>query len=191
MAIIRRLVFALLALGGAAALLLLSGVLVNGTSSAMTSSQTKAASDPTRARADRLVAQGRRVFRFDTFGDQAVWGGALGLHKVIEGSKFGGVGGGISPRTALSLGLKVDATAIPKPVAAAIKAGKVNLDDPAVTLTLLKLNAVVGVKGFFDKKGSLTSVGLTCAVCHSTVDDSTTRSRPASASAWTAGRTRI
>jgi hypothetical protein len=112
------------------------------------------------------------VFRNDTFGDQAVWGGVLGLHKAIEGAKLGGVGPGISPKTALSLGLKVDATKIPKPVAAAIKAGKVNLDDPAVTLTLLKLNAVLGVRGFFDRGGKLSSVGITCAVCHSTVDDS-------------------
>jgi hypothetical protein len=66
----------------------------------------------------------------------------------------------------------VDATKIPKPVAAAIKAGKVNLDDPAVTLTLLKLNAVLGVRGFFDRGGKLSSVGITCALCHSTVDDS-------------------
>jgi hypothetical protein len=95
------------------------------------------------ARAAHLVAQGRRVFRFDTFGDQAVWGGVLGLHKTIEGARFGGNGPGISPKQALALGLKVDATAIPSAVAAAIKAGKVNLDDPAVTLALLKLNPVV------------------------------------------------
>ena len=116
--------------------------------------------------------QGRRVFRFNTFGDEAVWGGVLGLHKAIEGSKLGGVGAGISPKQALAVGLKVDAAAIPKKVAAAIKAGKVDLDDPATTVTLLKLNAVVGVKGFFDNKGNLGSVGITCAVCHSTVDDS-------------------
>jgi hypothetical protein len=129
-------------------------------------------SDPTTARAARLVAQGRNVFRYDTFGDEAVWGGVLGLQKAIEGEKLGGVGPGVSPKTALALGLKVDATKIPPKVAAAIKAGKVNLDDPAVTVTLLKLNAVVGVRGFFDKQGTLGSVGITCAVCHSTVDDS-------------------
>src|SRR3954449_11977694 len=128
--------------------------------------------DPTVARARRLVAQGRRVFRYDTFGDQAVWGGVLGLHKAIEGSKHGGVGPGISPKQALALGLKVDATKIPKKVAKAIKAGKVDLGDPAVTVTLLKLKAVVGVKGFFNRRGGLRSVGITCAACHSTVDDS-------------------
>src|SRR5205823_6493650 len=61
---------------------------------------------------------------------------------------------------------------IPAKVAAAIKAGKVDLNAPKTTLTLLKLGAVVGVKGFFNKQGSLASVGLTCAVCHSTVDNS-------------------
>src|SRR3954452_23213195 len=95
------------------------------------------------------------------FGDQAVWGGVLGLHKAIEGAKLGGVGPGVSPKTALALGLKVDATKIPAKVAAAIKAGKVNLDDPAVTVTLLKLNAVVGVKGYFTQ-GKLSSLGITC-----------------------------
>jgi cytochrome c5 len=124
------------------------------------------------SRTMQLVAQGRNVFRNDTFGDEEVWGGVLGLQKAIEGKKLGGVGPGISPKTALALGLKVDASAIPPNVAAAIKAGKVNLDDPAVTVTLLKLNAVVGVKGFFNKRGTLKSVGITCAVCHSTVDNS-------------------
>jgi hypothetical protein len=172
MAIIKKIILSSLALGAVGALLLLGGVLFNGTVSAMTSSHAKAKNDPTQTRADRLIVQGRRVFRFNTFGDEAVWGGVLGLHKAIEGSKLGGVGAGISPKQALAVGLKVDAAAIPKKVAAAIKAGKVDLDDPATTVTLLKLNAVVGVKGFFDNKGNLGSVGITCAVCHSTVDDS-------------------
>ena len=119
-----------------------------------------------------LVARGRQIFRYDTFGDQAFWGGALQLHKAIAGKQLGGVGPGVSPKTALAVGLKVDAAKIPKPVAAAIKAGKVNLNSPKTTLALLKLNAVVGVKGFFDKAGHLGSIGLTCAVCHSTVNDS-------------------
>jgi hypothetical protein len=120
----------------------------------------------------RLFAKGRDVFRNDTFGDQAFWGGALQLHKAIEGSKLGGVGPGLSPKNALAAGLKVDAAALPKAVVAAIKQGKVDLNSPKTTLALLKLNAVVGVKGFFNSKGTLRSVGLTCAVCHSTVDDS-------------------
>ena len=171
MAIIKKLLRASVALGGIAALLLLGSVLFNGTVGAAPSGKTVKL-DPTQRRAISLVSEGRRVFRFNTFGDEAVWGGVLGLHKAIEGSKLGGVGAGISPKQALAVGLKVDASAIPKKVAAAIKAGKVNLDDPAVTVTLLKLNAVVGVKGFFNQNGSLSSVGITCAVCHSTVDDS-------------------
>jgi hypothetical protein len=131
-----------------------------------------AAAERRAAANDRVLARGRRIFRFDTFGDQAFWGGALQLHRAIAGSKNGGVGGGVSPKAALSVGLKVDATAIPKATAAAIKAGKVDLDDPKVTLALLKLNAVVGVKGFFNSAGRLTSMGITCAVCHSTVDNS-------------------
>ncbi|HEX5209398.1 MAG TPA: hypothetical protein VFW10_16605 [Steroidobacteraceae bacterium] len=114
---------------------------------------------------------GRRTFRFDTFGDEAFWGGKLQLHRAIEGEKFGGVGPGISPATALRLGLKVDVDALPGSVVAGLRAGQVNLNDPATTLLLLKLNAVVGVRGFFTG-GQLTSLGLTCALCHSTVDNS-------------------
>jgi len=119
-----------------------------------------------------LYVQGQKIFRYDTFGDESFWGGALQLHKAIEGKKLGGVGSGVSPKTALSVGLKVDAAKIPGSVATAIKAGKVDLNSPKTTLALLKLNAVVGVKGIFNKNGSLKSMGLSCAVCHSTVDDS-------------------
>ena len=119
----------------------------------------------------RLVEQGRQVFRFDTFGDQDFWGGALGLHKAIEGAKFGGVGPGVSAATALAVGLKVDQDALPASLVALIKAGKVDLNDPATTLALLKLNAVLGVTGFFNPDGSLKSVGIQCALCHSTVDN--------------------
>jgi hypothetical protein len=172
MAIVKRLFRWSLGLGGAAALLFLLSVYFGGTGSATPAAHARPAIDPVQARADRLIVSGRNIFRNDTFGDEAVWGGVLGLHKAIEGAKLGGIGPGISPKTALAVGLKVDSTAIPKKVAAAIKAGKVDLGDPAVTVTLLKLNAVVGVKGFFDRKGNLSSVGITCAVCHSTVDDS-------------------
>jgi hypothetical protein len=122
--------------------------------------------------ATATIRAGRQTFRFDTFGDEAFWGGALKLHRAIEGSRFGGVGPGLSPRMALALGLKVDSRALPLQTRDAIKAGKVNLDDPAVTLALLKLNAVVGVTGFFRSDGTLRSVGIQCALCHSLVDDS-------------------
>ena len=94
-----------------------------------------------------LLNEGRRVFRFETFGDEAFWGDTLKLHQAIAGSKLGGVGPGVSPKTALSVGLKVDVDAVPAAVAAALKAGKVDLDDPASTMVLLKANAVVGVTG--------------------------------------------
>src|ERR1051325_5014564 len=119
-----------------------------------------------------LISQGKQIFRFDTFGDQDFWGGQLQLHKAIEGAQFGGVGPGVSPATALSVGLKVDVQALPDSLQKALKKGQVNLDDPAVTLALLKLNAVVGVTGFFNSDGSLSSIGIQCALCHSTVDNS-------------------
>jgi hypothetical protein len=120
----------------------------------------------------RLVRQGKQTFRFDTFGDQAFWGGALQLNQTIAGAKNGGTGPGLSPKTALALGLKVDVDALPLSVQQGIRNGTVNLNDPATTLALLKLNAVVGVKGFFDSNGNLSSVGIECALCHSTVDNS-------------------
>jgi len=119
-----------------------------------------------------MLNQGRQTFRFDTFGDEAFWGNALHLHQAIAGEKLGGVGPGVSPKTALSVGLKVDADALPASLVEQIKAGKVNMDDPATTLALLKLNSVVGVTGFFDKQGKLASMGIQCAFCHSTVDNS-------------------
>lgn len=120
---------------------------------------------------ETLAEQGRQTFRFDTFGDQDFWGGVLGLHKAIEGAAHGGVGPGVSPATALAVGLKVDQDALPPAVVAAIKAGQVDLNDPATTLALLQLNAVVGVTGFFNPDGTLKSVGIQCALCHSTVDN--------------------
>jgi len=161
----------LLGLFGAAIVLYLAVVVVNVTIAAVSSSTAKPSRAAAASPSSRVLARGRQIFRFDTFGDQAFWGGALQLHRAIAGSKSGGVGPGVSPKTALSVGLKVDATRIPKAVAAAIKAGKVNLDDPKVTLTLLKLNAVVGVRGFF-RGNRLSSMGITCGFCHSTVDNS-------------------
>jgi hypothetical protein len=120
----------------------------------------------------RMFDEGRQIFRFDTFGSEAFWGDGLQLHKAIAGGKNGGIGAGLAPKQALALGLKVDVDALPHDLQAQIKAGNVDLNDPATTLALLKLNAVVGVRGLFDAKEKLVSVGLQCAICHSTVDDS-------------------
>jgi mono/diheme cytochrome c family protein len=119
-----------------------------------------------------MIREGRQTFRFDTFGDEAFWGGQLQLHQAIQGERFGGVGSGLSPKAALALGLKVDREALPHDLVEQLQAGQVNLDDPAVTLALLKLKAVVGVTGFFNRQGTLRAVGIQCAICHSTVDDS-------------------
>ena len=140
-------------------------------STAQNTTSLKAMNDPILDNATQMLAEGKQTFRFETFGDETYWTDALQLNKAIAGEKNGGVGAGLSPKAALAAGLKVDMDVIPADVAAAIKAGKVNLDDPAVTLTLLQLNAVVGVKGTFDNKKNLVSIGLTCASCHSTVDD--------------------
>ncbi|SCB60036.1 hypothetical protein GA0061105_10986 [Rhizobium aethiopicum] len=124
------------------------------------------------AQARRYLEEGRETFRFDTFGSEDFWGGKLKLHEAVAGENLGGKGPGLSPKKALELGLKVDVNAIPKDVAAALDKGEVDLEDPASTLLLLKANAVVGVSGFFGDDGkTLTSVGIQCAVCHSTVDD--------------------
>jgi hypothetical protein len=122
--------------------------------------------------AARMVREGRQIFRFDTFGSQAFWGDQLRLHQTIAGSAHGGIGTGLSPRAALGLGLKVDSEALPGNLVADAKAGRVNLDDPGVTLALLKLNAVIGVTGIFGFDGRLQSIGIQCALCHSTVDQS-------------------
>jgi mono/diheme cytochrome c family protein len=106
---------------------------------------------------------GQAIFRFDTFGDEQLWTDVLRMHEVIAT---------VDPATALAVGLKVDVDALPPQVIAALEAGKVDLTDPAVTVTLLKLNAVVGVIGRVNQGGTLASVGVTCALCHSTVDNS-------------------
>ena len=119
-----------------------------------------------------FIAEGKEIFRYDSFGDEDFWSGLLHIDKAISGANNGGFGPGVSPATALAVGLKVDAEALPSDVVAAISSGAVDLNDPATTLALLKLNAVVGVKGNFDEEGALKSVGITCASCHSTVDNS-------------------
>ena len=111
-----------------------------------------------------LVAEGKTIFRFDTFGDETFWTDTLRMHEVIRTS--------VSPNTALGVGLKVDADALPPEVKAGIQDESIDLDAPATTVALLKLGAVVGVVGQVDAAGTLTRVGITCALCHSTVDNS-------------------
>jgi mono/diheme cytochrome c family protein len=114
-----------------------------------------------------LVTEGKDIFRFDTFGDEQYWTDTLRMHEVV--------GSAVSPKAALGVGLKVDVDALPQSIKDALAAGQVNLDDPAVTVALLKLNAVVGVQGKVESingKDTLTQLGITCALCHSTVDNS-------------------
>ncbi len=113
------------------------------------------------------VAEGKETFRFDTFGDETFWTDTLRMHEVIETA--------VDPTTALSVGLKVDADALPPAVVQGIQNGSISLTSPATTLALLKLNAVVGLKGTVETingKDRLTRVGITCALCHSTVNNS-------------------
>jgi len=127
------------------------------------------------ANADRMIDEGRKVFRHDTFGCEDFWGGKLRLHEAISGAERHGVGPGLTPHQALQLGLKVDYDAVPNVLAKVLGHGSVSLDKEKTTLELLKADAVVGVKGFFDDPQDslhLTSIGITCAICHSTVDDS-------------------
>jgi hypothetical protein len=123
----------------------------------------------------QMLADGRRIFRDDTFGDEGFWGGTLRLHEAILGERLGGVGPGLSPKQALAAGLKVDSNRLPKSVIDAIGQGTVNLDDPATTVELLRANAVLGIHGVFDAKNQLVSVGIACGFCHSTVDDKITK----------------
>jgi hypothetical protein len=156
-------------LGIAAVLFTVAGC---GAKEMHTPSASPATSDATLSNARQMIDEGRRTFRFDTFGSEAFWGQTLQLHQALAGDKLGGIGNGVSPTTALAVGLKVDSEALPASLVHQMKKGMVDLDDPATTLALLKLDAVVGVKGVFDGAGTLRSMGVTCALCHSTVDDS-------------------
>jgi hypothetical protein len=118
------------------------------------------------------IREGRDTFRYATFGDEAFWGDGIGLHLALAGAANGGVGPGVSPTAALAAGMKVDVNALSRSMLRAIARGKVDLNDPAVTLELLKADAIVGVTGLFDERGKITSMGVQCAFCHSTVDDS-------------------
>ena len=114
-------------------------------------------------REPRGIKEGREIFRYDTFGDEQLWTDVLRMHEVIPA---------VDPATALAVGLKVDVEALPADVIAALRAGQVDLTNPAVTVELVRLDAVVGVRGTVDAAGRLTRVGVTCALCHSSVDDS-------------------
>ena len=128
--------------------------------------------DKVTANSHQLLEDGKKIFRWDTFGSEAYWGDQLQLHKAIVGEKQGGVGPGLTPRQALQLGLKADVGAVPKLLVEVLKEGGVSLDNPETTLELLRAGAVVGVKAVLDDKNNVTSIGITCALCHSTVDDS-------------------
>jgi mono/diheme cytochrome c family protein len=144
----------------AAAFTLAIGLAVSGLASGTTAEQAVGASQHELGTRFR---DGKAIFRFDTFGDEQLWTDVLRMHEVIPT---------INPMTALAVGLKVDVEALPAALIAALRAGDVDLTDPAVTVELLRLNAVVGVKGVVNDAGQLTSFGVTCALCHSSVDDS-------------------
>jgi hypothetical protein len=129
-----------------------------------------------RAHSDQMMRQGRDTFRYDTFGSEAFWGDKLKLHQAIAGEAEGGVGPGLTAKQALELGLKVDIGKVPRILLEVLRGGSVDLNKTETTLELLRADAVVGVKAFFDAdKKRITSVGITCAFCHATVDDSLAR----------------
>ncbi len=114
-----------------------------------------------------FAASGKTIFRYETFGDETFWTDSLHMNQVIQSA--------VDPTTALKVGLKVDTDSLPPAVVQGIKNGTVDLKSPATTVVLLKLNAVVGVRGTVttvNGKDQLTRVGITCALCHSTVDNS-------------------
>ena len=118
-----------------------------------------------------LFSSGRQIFRGDTFGDERFWSDTLKLHQALGGARFGGVGPGVSPATALAVGLKLDVEAIPRPILSAIANHAIDLNDPANTLALISAKSVVGVMPFGGGAQPQT-IGFTCALCHSTVDNS-------------------
>ncbi|MBX7113191.1 MAG: hypothetical protein K1X64_02565 [Myxococcaceae bacterium] len=126
------------------------------------------------ANARRMLTQGQQTFRYETFGDEAFWGGTLRLHHAILGEAHGGVGAGVTPTAALAVGLKVDVDALPADLQEQLRNQQVNLESVDTTIALLRLNAIVGVTGVFDQTSgtNLASIGIQCAFCHSTVDDS-------------------
>jgi hypothetical protein len=153
----RKGMLALFAAAGAGALLLLALASL-APASGQAEAGRPAPPDPIAAHAQQMLDEGRQTFRHDTFGDQVFWSRTLKIHQALKT---------VTPRTALAVGLKVDAEAVPPGVLA-----NADLDDPATTAALLRLNAVVGLRGFFNQDGTLRAAGISCALCHSTVDDS-------------------
>lgn len=131
-----------------------------------------------------MLEEGRKIFRYDTFGSEDFWGGKLRLHEAILGEKLGGVGAGLTPKGALEAGLKVDTGQLAKILVEAIKGGSVSLESPETTLELLRADSVVGVKGIFDKDKRMVSIGIQCAFCHSTVDDSLAKGMGSRLDGW-------
>lgn len=153
----RKSILAPLATAGTGALLLLA-LSTLAPASDHAEERHPAAPDPIASHAQQMLDEGRQTFRYETFGDQAFWSQALKIHQALKT---------VSPRTALAVGLKVDAQALPPGLLA-----NADLNDPATTAALLRRNAVVGVQGFFNPDGTLRAAGITCALCHSTVDNS-------------------
>jgi hypothetical protein len=121
---------------------------------------------------DEMFGRGLQIFRFDTFGDERFWSDTLKLNQAIAGARNGGAGPGVSPATALAVGLKLDVDMVPQSVLAGIKNGSVDLNDPSNTLALVNAKSVIGVMPFGGSRGQAPTIGLTCALCHSTVDNS-------------------
>ena len=150
-------------IGGASIIAILATVFA--VSGIRSRAQTVAVMDAASAQANSNAGrhEGKTIFRYDTFGDEQFWTDVLRMHEVIPD---------VAPETALAVGLKVDVEALPRELVAALRAKEVDLTNPAVTVALLRLNAVVGIKGTVNDAGQLTTVGVTCALCHSTVDNS-------------------
>jgi mono/diheme cytochrome c family protein len=125
--------------------------------------QAEQAGNASGQKGEQTLRDGKAIFRFDTFGDEQLWTDELRMHEAVAM---------VDPATALAVGLKVDVEALPPPIVAALQAGEVDLTNPAVTVELLRRNAVVGVKGTVSETGQLTKIGVTCALCHSSVDNS-------------------
>jgi len=139
--------------------LALLGALALAAVTALIACDSSSATRPSR----QVIESGKAIFRFDTYGDEKFWTDTLHMNTVIQTA--------VDPTTALAVGLKVDADTLPPAVLQAIETGQVDLHSPATTVTLLKLGAVVGVKATVDSNNNIVKVGITCALCHSTVDD--------------------